>query len=506
MDITYVAKELDLLYRDLINAQFKNRQIAESLPEEYRRSGVNLLHYLTMRSRDLRKVHDFLSDIGMSGLRNSEGYVLRNITDVLRLLYREIDQPWQPYADIAAITYKQGKKLLKQHNHSLLGKGQATVKTNVMIEARRKRLSELPEVIKELKPAIVHFDLMLCGYDRSLAAIQHIKTSISKSKRPTIICSMQGRRVVLDTRLLYNEQGNKQKRRLRLQVGDHLIIDNTARYGSAPAYGEQGQLLSPAIAPTLLRDTPLLVSPGDLVLLDGDKIETRVIEATDQSMTVIVTKCQLATAVTLSRYAEVWLPQNRGPLLSPADVRNIGAVLVEADALCIGGLDKPDRINDLAGQLGSYSDQLRKLIMRIDHPDVVRQLPLTMLKAMRKYQIGIWLDGNRLYSEIGPARLPELQDQIAWIAEAAHVPMLYGMPLLTTMSGQRRPSRSELIEVIDATRAEVVSLSHTKWLHLKYAVLIDILSRTEKHYSKRKAQMRALTIAQENIAGLDALL
>lgn len=506
MHVRDVAKELDLLYRDLINAEFKNRQVAEGLSAGYRNSGINLLHYLTMRSRDLRKVHDFLSDLGMSGLRNSEGYVLRNITDVLRLLYSEIGEPWQPYADIAAITYKQSKKLLKQHSFSLLGKGQGGVKTKIMIDARRKRLDELPEVIKTLKPSIIHFDLMACGYDRSIAAIKHIKASFNKTKQPTIICSMQGRRVVLDTRLLSTSAGDKQKRRLKLQVGDHLVIDNTARHGSAPVYGERGQLLSPAVAPTLLRDTPLLVSPGDLVTLDGDKVETRVIEATDQSMTVIVTKCQFANTVTLSRYAEVWLPQNRGPLLSPADMRNVDAVMREADAICVGGLDRPERLDDLAGQLGPYHSLLKKLILRIDHPEVVQRLPLTMLKAMRRYEIGIWLDGNRLYSEIGPARLPELQSQIAWIAEAAHVPMLYGMPLLTTMSGQRRPSRSELTEVIDATRAEVVSLSHTKWLHLKYAVLIDILNRTEKHYSKRKAQMRALTIAQENIAAIDTLL
>lgn len=501
MQLKAVAQELEKVYSDLAATESARLQAVRLISPAYKKSALNLLQYLQLRSHDLRMVHDQLSNLGLSGMRSSELYIAQNLIDVRRYVEMELGRSWSPNNDLSLISYRQGKKLLRQHTRDLLGKGAGKLKTHLILNASRKRISKLDRVVSGLKPSIVHFDLMRCGYDNSLEAIAAIKRTMPGVKPPQVICTLQGRRILLDTRTIQVEGSAVRKRRLRLSIGDHLIIDNTASVGQPPHYGNQSQLVQPAVAPTLVRDTPLHVDIGDVVRLDAGKLEAIVLRADGHSMKVVVTSCEGGSSRTLRRYAEVWLPQRRGAVLSPADKRNISQVLEAADIISLA-IDHPSRIQSLQEELGEHHSKLSKLLLRVDDPDTVRQLPAVIFSAIQHYQVGLWLDGQRLYSEVKPARLPELQDQIAWIAEAAHLPLIYGTPLLSTMSGVQRPSRSELVEVVDATRAEAVCIDHDKELDLKYAMLLDILQRTEKHYSKRKPQMRALKIAKESLQSI----
>ena len=86
MEIRSLIDALTALYRQILKQEQQASEIASWVHPDYRQSALNLYHYLVLRSSDLRDLHDPLSDLGVSSLRSAEGYVLRNLHDVVRNL------------------------------------------------------------------------------------------------------------------------------------------------------------------------------------------------------------------------------------------------------------------------------------------------------------------------------------------------------------------------------------------------------------------------------------
>jgi len=88
----------------------------------YRDSAKNLLHYIALRKRDIRKLQTELASLGLSSLGRSESHVMANVIAVLDVLEKlagsvsqETDKPEAP-ADMA-----QGNALLDIHTKELFG-------------------------------------------------------------------------------------------------------------------------------------------------------------------------------------------------------------------------------------------------------------------------------------------------------------------------------------------------------------------------------------------------
>ena len=65
----------------------------------YHQSARNLVHYLTLRSVDLRPLQEQLSRLGLSSLGRSESHVLASLDKVLGLLHRLTGQSWDDKSD-----------------------------------------------------------------------------------------------------------------------------------------------------------------------------------------------------------------------------------------------------------------------------------------------------------------------------------------------------------------------------------------------------------------------
>ena len=60
----------------------------ESVSPHYRQSARNLIHYLTLRTHDLRAMQEKLAWLGLSSLGQSESHVLANLDKVIGVLNR----------------------------------------------------------------------------------------------------------------------------------------------------------------------------------------------------------------------------------------------------------------------------------------------------------------------------------------------------------------------------------------------------------------------------------
>ena len=97
--------------------------------------------------------------------------------------------------------------------------------------------------------------------------------------------------------------------------------------------------------------------------------------------------------------------------------------------------------------------------------------------------------------ECGFERLSELQEEILWICEAAHVPVIWATQVLETLAKEGLPSRAEITDAAMGDRAECVMLNKGPHVLSAVGVLGDILRRMQAHQAKKRSTLRELRLA-----------
>ena len=77
---------LGAILATIVESEEKIERITSHVCDAYKLSAKNLCRYLILRSYDLRKYHDSLSDLGLSSIRTSEGYVYSNLFSIQKNL------------------------------------------------------------------------------------------------------------------------------------------------------------------------------------------------------------------------------------------------------------------------------------------------------------------------------------------------------------------------------------------------------------------------------------
>src|SRR5262249_55279574 len=98
--------------------------------------------------------------------------------------------------------------------------------------------------------------------------------------------------------------------------------------------------------------------------------------------------------------------------------------------------------------------------------------------------------------ECGYERLAEMQEEILWVAEAAHVPVVWATAVLDSLAKSGIPSRAEITDAAMAERAECVMLKKGPFVGEAIRLLDDVLRRMEAHQRKKTPAMRALGISE----------
>ena len=94
--------------------------------------------------------------------------------------------------------------------------------------------------------------------------------------------------------------------------------------------------------------------------------------------------------------------------------------------------------------------------------------------------------------EIGFARLAEIQEEILWLCEAAHVPVIWATQVLENLIKRGMPSRAEITDIAMAERAECVMINKGPFVLDAIAMLDDVVERMRGHQHKKTARLRAL--------------
>jgi pyruvate kinase len=115
-----------------------------------------------------------------------------------------------------------------------------------------------------------------------------------------------------------------------------------------------------------------------------------------------------------------------------------------------------------------------------------------LLTAMRRQRVGVMIARGDLAVEVGYERLAELQEEILWLCEAAHLPVIWATQVLEQLAKSGLPSRAEISDAAMGERAECVMLNKGPHIDEAVVVLHDILSRMADHHYKKNALLRRL--------------
>jgi pyruvate kinase len=99
---------------------------------------------------------------------------------------------------------------------------------------------------------------------------------------------------------------------------------------------------------------------------------------------------------------------------------------------------------------------------------------------------------GKLAVEIGFARMAEMQEEILWIGEAAHVPVIWATQVLEHLIKKGTPSRREMTDAAMAARAECVMLNKGPYLFGVIDELHTLLGRMGEHQHKKTPLLRRL--------------
>ena len=132
------------------------------------------------------------------------------------------------------------------------------------------------------------------------------------------------------------------------------------------------------------------------------------------------------------------------------------------------------------------------VVLKIETRRAFERLPQLLLTAMRRPRVGVMIARGDLAVEVGYERLAELQEEILWLCEAAHLPVIWATQVLEQLAKSGLPSRAEISDAAMGERAECVMLNKGPHIEDAVVVLDDILCRMAEHHYKKNALLRQL--------------
>jgi pyruvate kinase len=89
-----------------------------------------------------------------------------------------------------------------------------------------------------------------------------------------------------------------------------------------------------------------------------------------------------------------------------------------------------------------------------------------------------------------------VQEEILWLCEAAHVPVVWATQVLEQLNKRGMASRGEITDAAMSTRAECVMLNKGPHVVESVQFLENVIQRMQDHYSKKTPMLRKLKVSE----------
>ncbi|HMM47315.1 MAG TPA: pyruvate kinase [Thiobacillaceae bacterium] len=284
---------------------------------------------------------------------------------------------------------------------------------------------------------------------------------------------------------------------IALKKDDLLIVTRDLAPGRPAVRDSAGAILSPATIGCTIPELFDHAHAGEPIWFDDGKIGGVIESVTATRVRVRVTQDHL-TAVNLRADKGINLPESDLHIaaLTDKDIEDLSFVARHADIVGLSFANSAQDVASLQQQLESMGGRQPAIVLKIETRRGFESLPDMLLTAMRASRCGVMIARGDLAVECRFERLAEVQEEILWLCEAAHVPVIWATQVLETLAKEGRPSRAEITDAAAGLRAECVMLNKGPYVLSAVRALDDILRRMRAHQAKKRSMLRALRLAQ----------
>jgi pyruvate kinase len=283
---------------------------------------------------------------------------------------------------------------------------------------------------------------------------------------------------------------------LHLHTGDVLLITKSLAPGREVTRDRAGRVLTPATVGCTMPSVLDEVRTGESIWFDDGRLGG-VIESADGD--------PVRVRITHAPPLGAWLRADKGinlpdsrlsvPALTAKDLEDLAFIVGRADMVALSFASRGADVEELQAQMARLGGRQPAIVLKVETRRGFEHLPEMLLVAMRLPHCGVMIARGDLAVECGFERLAEVQEEMLWICEAAHVPVIWATQVLETLAKSGMASRAEITDAAMGHRAECVMLNKGPHIMLAVRTLDDILRRMEAHQAKKRSMLRALRLA-----------
>ncbi len=283
---------------------------------------------------------------------------------------------------------------------------------------------------------------------------------------------------------------------LTLKKGDLLVLTRDLRPGRPATCDSAGNILTPAMIGCTLPEVFDDVEAGESIGFDDGKIGGVIEKVERERVRVRITQ-DAVSAMRLRADKGINLPESalRLGAMTAKDIEDLAFVAQHADIVELSFANCAGDVEMLQQHLARLGQRQPAIVLKIETRRGFENLTDMLLTVMRAPSCGVMIARGDLAVECGFERLAEVQEEILWLCEAAHVPVIWATQVLETLAREGRPSRAEITDAAMGRRAECVMLNKGPYIVSAVRVLDDILRRMQAHQAKKRSMLRELHLA-----------
>jgi pyruvate kinase len=444
-------------------------------------SANNLAQYLAFRHHDLRELQLELMRHGLSSLGRLESRVLVTLETVENALAAMSGTPtvqdWPPSSE----RFFHGEAQLQANTQALLGGSADHGGGRIMVTLPTEAAHDPGYMLEIARRGadVVRINCAHDGADTWAAMIENTrKAGDAVGRRMPVLMDIAGPKF----RIGY----------VKRQAGERLVAGDRFRM-VAEAAAFAGDMTIEAVCEHRRRAGSS--RDGTEVAFDDGKMGGVVEDCRKGSVVVRVTQTQRKG---FKMKPERGLTFPRADLhldpLTATDLTDLDFVARHADLIGFSFVQSADDITRLQDELASRRPDWRRvgIIAKIETAQAVKNLPDIIVRAAGRQPFGVMIARGDLAVAIGFERLAEMQEEILWLCESAHVPVIWATQVLEEMVKSGLPTRGEMTDAAMAGRAECVMLNKGPNVGEAITALRGLLQRMLEHQSKKTARLRAL--------------
>ena len=479
-----IKKSLKEIESSMVNEVEKRSSILSEIHTSQFMAAKNMLHYLTLRKEDIRALQNDLHSMGLSSLASAESHIrsqLQAINQRLGKRYKVEDEEICSFEWCQANIAHKSKKLFGERDNDFVPSLMVTFDTSFATNYA---------LIKSLLLNGMNVARINCAHDDEAVWSGMIsklkKACFQTGKACKIYMDLAGPKIRTNIILKGKDKG-----RVKVKEGQLIWLSY-----DTDGFDKKEVVISPTEP-----DIIACIKKGDRVYIDDGMIRGVTEKVKKDKVAVRITRISSEKKV-IKNEKGINFPDselNVSPLTS-YDISCLPFICENADLVGYSFVRLPSDLRLLRNLMTETSERQPNIVIKIETPEAVKHLPSILLEGMKQDIFGIMIARGDLAVEIGFERMGEIQEEILWICEAAHVPVIWATQVLENLNKSGLATRSEITDAVNAAQAECIMINKGSHTIEVMETLKDILQRASEHRNKKRFTFRSLNIAKNFLA------